>query len=67
VPYCAKSLGLRLCLSQFPDPSRGIVRLDRSTLVNFLYDLSYDSVWANVGYLALFVAAFQVRVGSLLE
>ena len=45
---------------QYPDPVKGIITVDRSTLVNSLYELEYSQVWANIGYLAIFVGFFQI-------
>ena len=43
----------------YPTP-RGVVPQDRSALVATLYDVQYDALWANVGWLALFVPALFV-------
>lgn len=42
-----------------PDPVHGIVTVDRYTYVENLYDFKYEDRWAQVGYLAIFVAVFQ--------
>ena len=44
----------------FPDPVKGVITVDRSSLVDSLYELEYARVWENIGYLAIFVGVFQV-------
>lgn len=40
--------------------AQGLVPRDRSDLVATLYDVQYDAMWTNVGWLALFVPALFV-------
>ncbi len=39
---------------------RWLVRVDRYAYVSDMYDVHIDEVWPSIGYLALFVLAFQV-------
>lgn len=36
------------------------LQVDRRELVDSLYEINITQVWANVGYLAIFVGVFQV-------
>jgi len=40
--------------------AQGLVPRDRSDLVASLYDVQYDAMWTNVGWLALFVPTLFV-------
>jgi hypothetical protein len=36
----------------------GVILIDRSTLMNTLYDVYFDQIWTNIGWLAVFVPVF---------
>ena len=42
------------------NPATGaLVREDRWTFVEQTYEVSYEAVWASIGYTAIFVVVFQ--------
>lgn len=51
----------------YPDPVRGLVPIDRSVLMNRLYEVYYSDIWPNMGWLAIFVGVFMVTYGLALR
>lgn len=43
-----------------PHPQLGPISVDRQTYVDGRYELNYDQRWNQVGYIAIFILAFQL-------